>query len=139
MFEGLVVQILAGTNFLLGVYDCYLTQRRIKLFGRGFELNRLIKAISTLTGPEIAAVIGVLGPVVGWTYIFCYFNLTWALALMVGYGLKRFEMQLSSIAFEKNAIEIQKLINEKLGSESATLPDDESTSQSEPSNLKEGK
>lgn len=133
----MILETLAATNFLLGAYDAWLTQRRIKLFGKGFELNRLIKELSTLMGPETAAIVGVLGPVVGWTYILSYFNLTWALALLVGYNLKRFELQLSSAVFEKHAREIQKMLKE-FGSTESTLHSGESTPPVDPSNFKEG-
>jgi len=134
----MILQLLAATNFFLGAYDAYLTNRRMKAFGKNFELNGLIKFITTRLGPELASIIGVLGPCVGWTYIFTYFNLPWALALMVGFNLKRFENQLSSSVFEKQAREIQKLIN-KFGSERATLPLGESTPPADPFSSKEGK
>jgi hypothetical protein len=94
--------------------------------------------MATPLGPELASVIGVLGPCVGWTYILCYFNLTWALALLVGFNLKRFEMQLTSAVFEREARKIQALIND-FGSKSSTLHDDESTSQLDPSLSKRDK
>ena len=104
-----------------------------------FELNRLIKVLSTHLGPELAAVIGVLGPCVGWTYIFSYFNLPWALALMVGFNLKRFEIQLSSAVFEKQARALQKMMKEFRSANSATLPEGESTPSADRENSKEGK
>lgn len=110
----------------------------MKAFGKNFELNRLIKLIATHAGPELAAVIGVLGPCVGWTYIFTYFNLPWALALMVGFNLKRFEQQLSSAVFEKEARKIQRMIND-FGRQGATLPPSESTDKDRPDFSKEGK
>ena len=123
----MILQALAATNFLLGTYDAYLTQRRMKAFGVNFELNSLIKKLSTHSGPELASVIGVLGPCVGWTFIFTYFNLPWALALLVGFNAKRFEIQLSSDQFERSAQKIQKMINEYRSANSATLPEGEST------------
>jgi len=134
----MVLELLAASNFLLGAYDAWLTQRRMKAFGVNFELNRLIKALSTHLGPELAAVIGVLGPCVGWTYIFFYFNLPWALALMVGFNLKRFEIQLSSAVFEKQAGQIQKMLNDFRASD-ATLPSVESTTKDARSNSSEVK
>ncbi len=114
----MILQALAATNFLLGSYDAWLTRKRMKAFGVNFELNGLIKFLSHLLGPDLASVIGVLGPCVGWTFIFCYFNLPVALAIMIGYGLKRFEIQLQSRVFEKNALKIQKMMNEFRASES---------------------
>lgn len=122
----MLLQLLASTNFLLGVYDAYLTNRRMRAFGKNFELNKLIKGLSTHLGPELAAVIGVLGPCVGWTFIFSYFNLPWALALMVGFNAKRFEIQLSSAAYEKSALQIQKMMDD-FGHRGATLPPSEVT------------
>lgn len=110
----------------------------MRLFGDRFELNRLVRMLSTHLGPQLAAAIGVLGPVVGWTFIFTYFKLTWALALMVGYGLKRAEIQLSSAAFQENALKIQKMLNE-FGASNATLPLGETTPPEAPSSFKEGK
>lgn len=123
----MTLEILASLNFLLGAYDSWLTQRRIKSFGVNFELNRLVKRISTFLGPDLAAIIGVLGPSVGWTYIFCFFNLPVLLALLVGYNLKRFEMQLSSQVFEDNLKKIQKSIEEFRSRKSTTLLEGEST------------
>jgi hypothetical protein len=111
----------------------------MKVFGKNFELNRLIKAVATHLGPEIASVVGVLVPCVGWTFIFSYFNLPWALALMVGFNLKRFEQQLTSIAFEREARKIQKMINDKIGESVATLPTVDSTTQDSPTSIEEGK
>jgi hypothetical protein len=130
----MIIQILAAANFLLGCYDAWLTQHRIKAFGKGFELNRLIKGLSTLLGPQFAALIGVLVPVVGWTYIFTYFNLLWALALMVGFNAKRFEMQLSSRVFEKQATAMKKMMDE-IGRTEATLPSSELTDKDARSNF----
>lgn len=110
----------------------------MRLFGLNFELNRLVKTIATHTGPETAAALAVFGPVVGWTYIFCYFNFPWALALMVGFNLKRFEIQLSSAVFEKEARKIQKMIND-FGRQGATLPPSESTDKDRPDFSKGGK
>jgi len=110
----------------------------MKAFGTGFELNSLIKKLSTHMGPEIASIIGVLGPCVGWTYIFTYFNLTWALALMVGFNAKRFEIQLSSSVFEKQAREIQKALKEFRSTNESTLHSGELTPPVDRSNFKEG-
>jgi hypothetical protein len=134
----MTLELLAATNFFLGAYDAWLTNKRMKAFAVNFELNRLIKLLSTHLGPELASVIGVLGPCVGWTYIFCYFNLPVALAILVGYGLKRFEIQLASRVFEKNALAIQKMFAEFRGSD-ATLPSVESTTKDSRLNSKEGK
>lgn len=136
----MLIQLLAASNFLLGAYDAWLTQKRIKLFGKGFELNRLIKILTTHTGPETAAIIGVLGPVVGWTYILSYFNLTWALALLVGYNLKRFELQLSSAVFEAHAREIQTMLKKFRSADESTLHSSgELTPPADRSSSKEGK
>lgn len=135
----MILQALAAANFLLGSYDAYITNRRMKAFGVGFELNGLIKRLSTLAGPDLASVIGVLGPCVGWTCIFCYFNWPAALALLVGYNLKRFEMQLASAAFEKAAKEMQKMINEFRGANESTLHSGELPPSAPRSNSKEGK
>ena len=108
----MILQVLAACNCILGAYDAWITQHRMRAFGLNFELNRLVKSIATRMGPEMGAAIAVFGPVVGWTYIFYYFNLPWALALMGGYGLKRFEIQLQSRVFEKNALQIQKMMRD---------------------------
>jgi len=133
-----ILQVLATANFLLGAYDAWLTQKRMKAFGVNFELNKLIKVLSTRLGPDLASVIGVLGPCVGWTYIFCYFNLPIPLALMVGFGLKRFEVQLASRVYEKNALKIQKMMNEFRTTNGSTLHPGESTPPVVRENLKEG-
>jgi hypothetical protein len=131
-----LLQTLAATNFLLGSYDAWLTQKRMKAFGKQFELNSLIKLLSTLLGSDLAAVIGVLGPCVGWTIILTFFNLPWALALLVGFNAKRFEIQLQSRAYEKAALQIQRMMKEFRESD-ATLPSVESTTQDSRSNFKE--
>ena len=115
----MVLSILGGLNLLLGIYDTYLTQRRIKLFGPWIELNWLVRELATQTGPTLAAIIGVLGPVVVWTAGLVYFKFPVFLALLAGINLKRFEMQLASTELEQ-----------KFRLESASLPDGESTPQS---------
>ena len=133
----MLIQLLAATNFLLGTYDTWLTRKRMKAFGDNFELNGLVKRLSTHLGPDLAASIGVLGPVIGWTYIFYYFNLPVFLALMVGFGLKRFEIQLASRVYEKNILQIRKMMNEFRASDT-TLLSGESTPKDARSNFKEG-
>lgn len=135
----MILEILSAVNFALGCYDTFVTRRRMKYFGKNFELNYLIKFLSTYLGPDLASVIGVLGPCVGWTYIFCYFNLPVALALMVGFGLKRFEIQLTSLQFEKNALQIQKMMKDFRAVNESTLHSGELTPHDGPENLKEGK
>lgn len=134
----MILQVLAASNFLLGAYDAWLTRRRMKAFGKNFELNQLIKVLSTHLGPDLAAVVGVLGPCVGWTFIFTFFNLPWALALLVGFNAKRFEIQLQSRVYEKSALKIQKMMNEFRSANEATLPSGESTPSADLSNFKEG-
>lgn len=84
----------------------------MKLFGDTFELNGLIKFLSTRLGPDLASVIGVLGPCVGWTFMLSYFHAPILLALLVGYNLKRFEMQLASKPTEAAMLEVKKRIDE---------------------------
>lgn len=135
----MILQALAATNFLLSAYDAYLTNRRMKAFGSNIELNGLIKYLSTPLGPELASVIGVLGPCVGWTFILCYFNLPVALALLVGFGVKRFEIQIASRVYERSTLQIQKMMKEFRSANGATLPPGESTPSADRENLKEGK
>lgn len=123
----MILQLLAATNFLLGSYDAYITRRRMKMFGNSFELNGLIKLLATHLGPDLAAAIGVLGPCVGWTYIFFYFNLPIALAIWVGYSLKKLEIQLASGAYEKNLLEVKDLIERYRASSESTLHSGELT------------
>jgi len=135
----MIIQILAAVNCALAIYDANLTRRRIRDFGTGFELNRLIRWLATHTGPELASVIGILGPVVGWTYILSYFNQPVLLAIWVGYALKRFEIQLSSAVFEKRVRDIKKMLEEYRGANEATLPSGESTPPAPRSISREGK
>lgn len=135
----MILQALAATNFFLSAYDAWLTQKRMKAFGNNFELNKLVKVLSTRLGPELAAAIGVLGPCVVWTYIFFYFNLPVALAIMVGYGFKRFELQLASRVYEQKVLEMTRMINEFRATNAATLPVGESTPPVARENLNEGK
>ena len=104
----MIFQLLAATSFLLWAYDAWLSQDRMKKYGNGFELTALFKI----------------------------FNLTWALALMTGFGIKRFEVQLTSRVFEKQAAALRQMIND-LGSDTSTLHAGESTPKSEPSNSKD--
>lgn len=132
----MIFQLLAATSFLLWAYDAWLSQDRMKKYGNGFELTASIKFLSTYLGPELAVILGIMGPAVGWIYIFKIFNLTWALALMTGFGIKRFEVQLTSRVFEKQAAALRQMIND-LGSDTSTLHAGESTPKSEPSNSKD--
>jgi hypothetical protein len=130
----LILQLLALTNFALGAFDCWLTQRRIKAYGPKVELNRGIRKLSTLLGPEIAAILGVMIPVFGWSYGLYFFKLAIPLAFLTGFNLKRFFIQMTSIQLERDA-RVHKLLQE-LGSE---VPPShyESTSSSDPSNSSE--
>jgi len=110
----------------------------MKAFGKQFELNSLIKVLSTPLGPDLAAVIGVLGPCVGWTFIFTFFNLPWALALLVGFNAKRFEIQLQSRVYERSALKIQKMMKEFRAVNESTLHSGELTPHDGPENSREG-
>lgn len=120
---------LALLNFLLGVFDTWLTAKRITDYGESVELNGLIRRLSTLMGPMMGSFVGVLLPVSMWTYLGLYFHLPILLALLVGFNLKRFEIQVASLMFERQAKNIKKMIDDynKLAGSSATLPLDEST------------
>lgn len=120
---------LALLNFLLGVFDTWLTQKRIRDYGVSVELNGMIRRLSTLLGPQMGSIIGVLVPASLWTYIFLYFHLPIALAVLVGFNLKRFEIQFASLLFERQAKNIKEMIDDyhKLADSEATLPSGEST------------
>ena len=124
-----MIGYLAAANFLLGTFDTWLTQRRITDYGVTVELNGLIRKLSTYLGPMLGAILGVMVPVFCLTYLLYYFNMPVLLALLVGFNLKRFEIQFASLMFEKQAKNIKKMIDEynKIAGSEATLPSDEST------------
>jgi hypothetical protein len=122
---------LAVLNFALGIFDTWLTQKRIREYGESVELNGLIRKLSTLMGPQLGSVVGVLVPVAMWTYLAVYFDLPVALALLVGFNIKRFEIQVASLLFERQAKNIKKMIDDyhKIAGGEATLPSDSNESQ----------
>jgi hypothetical protein len=111
-------------NFALAAFDAWLTQRRIVDYGVDVELNGVIRKLATGLGPQMAALLGVMIPVALWSYLAFYFNTPVLFAVLVGFNLKRFEIQVASLAFEKSAKDIQKAINDyhKLVGGNATLP-----------------
>lgn len=126
--------------FTLGAFDAWLTQRRIRDYGSSVELNSAIRYLATTLGPQAASVIGVMLPVTAISFLTWFFNVPILLALLVGFNIKRFEIQLASLEFEKTAKNIKEQINayHKLhGSEEATLPSDSNESKSEPPSSKD--
>lgn len=119
--------ILAALLFMCGVFDSYLTVRRIKDWGPNVELNRLIRFTSTRLGPELAVLLFVLGPLVGWAYIFKLFDFPIGLGLMVGWKLKMSYVQILSLHVEKDAKLLRSMIDKKFGSGDATLPSSDAT------------
>lgn len=134
-----MILYIAAINFLIGAFDTYLTQRRITDYGVEVELNNLIRWMSTCLGPQVAAILGVMLPTTLWTYLLYYFNLPIMLALLTGFNLKRFEIQVASLFFEHRAKNIQKMIDDynKLAGGKATLPFDSKESQPPASSSKE--
>jgi hypothetical protein len=101
--------LLALLNFLLAVFDTWLTGRRIKDYGPQVELNRFVRYLSTRLGPELGTLIGILGPVSLQTILFVSLNWPVALGILIGLRLKLFWIQLLSMAFEKD---VKKFIKE---------------------------
>jgi len=123
--------LLATVNFLLGAFDAYITQRRIRDYGVHVELNGIIRWLATHLGPYLASLIGVLGPCVGWTYIFTALELPIPLAILIGFNLKRFHIQLSSLQFEREARALKAELDKRNGEAALNPPEsDVSTSPS---------
>lgn len=131
----MILESFAALNLGLGAFDAYLTRRRIKEYGPKVEMNRAVRWLSTLLGPTLAAIWGVFGPCVGWTYCFYFFKWGLPLAFLTGYNLKRFFNQMASIALERDA-RMHQLLKELGSGNGDTLPPDESTSKPDPSDSK---
>lgn len=118
---------LAAANFLLGAHDCWLTARRVKEYGSRVETTKSVRGLTTLLGPQFGSLLGVLIPSVVWTIILTLLDAPIALALLVGWNLKRFDRQLASLEFEKqhkkNMPAMIDAYNKLAGGE-ATLPSD---------------
>lgn len=121
-----MILYLAALNFLLAIFDTWLTARRIRDYGVKVETNGLIRFLSTHVGPELGALLGVTIPAAMWTYLLVDLHLPVALALLVGWNLKRFDRQLASLEFEKKAGNVSELIDayNKIAGGEATLPSD---------------
>jgi hypothetical protein len=123
--------ILAAINFLLGAFDAYITQRRLRDYGPSVELNSIIRYMATHLGPYLASIIGVLGPCIGWTYIFTVLNQPVFLAVLIGFNLKRFEIQWASLRFEAQARALKAELAKRNGAAAVNPPQsDVSTSPS---------
>jgi len=133
----MLIEILAAANFVLGAFDAYITKSRIEEYGPQVELNSLLKWMATHLGPSIASVIGVMGPVIGWTLEAVSFNWPLLLAFWVGFNVKRVETQLVSLFVLRHWHKAQKLIEDykKSGGSGATLPPGESTPKEPPPNI----
>lgn len=117
--------LLALANLGLGAYDAYLTQKRMKQYGVEIELNAAIRWLSTQTGPETGAYIGIILPAFLQSLVGMSFNLGLALAVLVGFRLRFFYTQLQSHKVEKHVIKFAKQIER--AKSRATLPPSEST------------
>jgi len=107
----MLIKIFAAAIFGLTVFDTYLTRRRIKDYGIEVEINPGIRYLSTLFGSEISTLLLLLIPSLLWIYLGIQFNLVGFLGFLAGFKLRFFYNQLESLAFEKEAKAIQKLIN----------------------------
>lgn len=122
-----VMDALVLTYFSLGVFDAWLTQRRIKDYGPTVETNKGIRRMAHHLGPQVAAIVGVMVPTVAIAFLLWLFQLPTVLALMVGFNFKRFDMQLASLEYEKVHKNIKKQIaeyNKLHGDGEASLPSD---------------
>lgn len=134
----MLLELLTAVYFVEVAFDAWLTRKRIKRYGPNVELNGLVRWAATHMGPELAAMLFVIGPAFGWAYLFWAFDFPVGLALLVGWKGKLFNIQLASLEFEKQATELAKLINSRgKASDDATLPSDELTSKSEASSSKD--
>lgn len=115
--------ILAAINFFLGAFDAYITQRRIRDYGVNVELNSGIRYLATHLGPYLASIIGVLGPCIGWSYIFTVLELPIPLAILIGFNLKRFHIQLSSLQFEREARALKAELDKRNGRAALNPPE----------------
>lgn len=128
------------TYFSLGVFDAWLTCRRIKDYGPAVETNKSIRKMAHHLGPQIAAVVGVMVPTVSIAFLLWLFQLPIVLALLVGFNFKRFDIQLASLEYEKIHRNIKEQIaeyNKLHGSKEATLPSDANVSKLDPTSSKD--
>jgi hypothetical protein len=93
--------ILAIVLFLLSGFDAWITQSRIRKYGPTVELNRAISKLSTVVGPELGAILGVMVPSTALIVLCLMAHLQWVLGMMIGFRLRAFFVQVESIVFEK--------------------------------------
>jgi hypothetical protein len=107
----MLTAILALTIFALACFDARLTVRRINKYGVSVENNGGIKYLSTLSGPELATLVGVVIPNVFIVSLCFVFGWKTFLAGLLGFKLRYFYNQCLSIRFEKEAKKLKNKIN----------------------------
>ena len=92
----------------LGLFDGWLTRKRILTYGPDVELNAAICNLSKKLGPEIPVLFLIILPTTIYSGLGLYFHLTWVLALLVGFRLRMFYFQLLSILLERRLRRLKK-------------------------------
>lgn len=108
-----MLQFLVLLNLALAGFDAYLSGRRIREYSVSVELNAVIRKLARTLGPELGATVGVLIPAAGMIGLFAFFKWAIPLALLAGYRLHMFVIQLQSIAFEAECRAIKKKLSGK--------------------------
>lgn len=118
---------LAVINFLLAGFDAWLTRRRINAYGLFVEQNKAIVTLIAYVGVELGILLGIMVPTAALTALFLITHFQVGFALLVGFRLKLFVLQLQSIGFENS---VRRIKNELGGRDKgATLPPESSDSE----------
>jgi len=126
---------LALANFALGVFDGWLTQRRMTDYGPEVELNSLIVSLAKIFNPQVAVLV-VCILFAGAQSLLCTL-MDWpsALAFLVGFRFKLLIGQVQSLFFEAQLKKFTKMLEEKQKLEGGVMrpPSPHSDSQESPS------
>jgi len=96
----MLYEIFVALLFILAVFDCWLTNKRIKRYGTGIELNRAVNWLADYVGSEIASYALILLPTLLWVLLAKFIG-TWIVILLVGMRLRFFWIQAESLIFEE--------------------------------------
>ncbi len=108
-----MLTFLAIAVWLMACFDARLTMRRLRDYGESVENNPVVRYFSTQSGPELAALAGIVFPNTIIVATCFTFGLKTFLAALFGFKIRYFYNQLLSLKWEKEAKEMTKYINSR--------------------------
>lgn len=97
----LTLKALIAAYFAITCFDAWLTNARMNKYGADVELTPAIRKMAKAISPEFATIVGILAPSTAVCALCFLFRAPVIVALLLGFRLHFFYIQLQSIAFEK--------------------------------------